>query len=1540
MRKLFMAILALAGASSMFEPVRVYANDGIVMETVPEKRVTRAARLKTADGSDPDTVWVGHVDDAAFTAGGKMTAGGYGPYHVGRGPAFHVRSGTPTTIGSNGTWSFDRFQAGETDSLFGWWPIRRRYASTGGLTLDDTQRPWWCLDYGNQANYAINQGAPKRTFGVVGVWHRDRGNTVVYTAADTLASYFSSLKNANPAVAGNDPSNLRSINVQPVQWSPTELGGAGSTASAWMGVRSHGDLSHVDDTANGGTGNPFNSALFNYQGNNGDNQVGSTTANGTDHNFPGYGSQMDQMLYRDVNLAEGDGLTISFNFSTNMSTSKITATQRQIGWFDKDPISPAQTGAFGSPTLDGNFISSSAQTGPVDSFMVYIGAPVNDANVTFSAPLIVNGSPVTTVYDPKRRWFSEVIRCVEGGGSLYKELMSVAGVNAAQGVSINVGSLYPTVLQAIKDANGAGSGGPVRIVFRVKTNRGFDDENGASTTTGPFSSGTRGAAIVDNVVVNGWAASNGDFEATNSINNDTSVLATAAWKSTGKPPAVYWHVHSVLPGQGLVFNDPCGGLDNPNRQCNMYGKVILPGDHDNSEKNGGAFGGNTQDRQKWIVSPTINLTTTGNGPGNYNAMGIDDEIARVTGDYNILFSIYNAGFVNATTQTGNFFSYGWQSFPARQANGNVKWGESKASPSIFFYGVRACFEGLGLAAKANGLIGTINAANTPDSIKIYMQQLSRCFTFGAITEATCSPTIGDNVGTYWDNVSMGFIDGAAPPAISISIWDLLNDAFPMNSTVALTGEAFDTTGAQIRVGINRAGQTGNTSRPVVSGDSVLLTVSGSSHRVDMLFRIKPGPGNYVSTGRMSSGIARTPQGKVRALPGDGSFFGTYMSRNGYFGSGTPGGGDPAGGPGHTTIASGDGQVTWDHHKWNSARCDTAENNLFPTSVQSGGLAAGLYAGMYHEGSPTGNAGAPDVDNLRFSNSGHAAGFNPPRGRCFMSPNPAGPVNSTNIVCVNPGDALPAATPAYDPGTSTSTFEYKKIIPDGLLTPGSHVQYFFRRSDVNITSAFDLAPDTMQIFQASEGNTDGHRWQQFGVLPDRWKDGLWAINERDAPSPACMLFIDWEDRRGDELFWVGFADSIGATVGSRNGSGHPQGRFGAHNGWSARGDQDNSVLIGTDPTIAVYAHGGQPGTIWDMYGVKASESSTTGSSFGSRSAAAPTGLMAGKQDRRGPTGDMLRQFYRILFAVTGDLNQGNIGPYVDKGDNDVGLLQDFANDANPGTATPRAVWFMGRGFVEGQILGGVAGHPTFPPTFFGAGLASGDYRAFAANTNDIPDLIPNPAAGVVTNGSIYGVLSSCVIQNDVLTTQGTFGAIMASKYEDSSTNPNPKIASIYAPATAGGTHPHVSLVDGFRIQSLGSRNSLQSLGAIDYFAQVITNLFGGLNCLLSGGAPVGVGDNPNNALVNFLALRSENPFRSGAAKITFGITRKERVELKVYDVTGRLVRTLANREFDAGSHDLFWDGSNDDGQLVSRGVYFYQLRTPTFVSQKKLAVLKN
>jgi hypothetical protein len=316
--------------------------------------------------------------------------------------------------------------------------------------------------------------------------------------------------------------------------------------------------------------------------------------------------------------------------------------------------------------------------------------------------------------------------------------------------------------------------------------------------------------------------------------------------------------------------------------------------------------------------------------------------------------------------------------------------------------------------------------------------------------------------------------------------------------------------------------------------------------------------------------------------------------------------------------------------------------------------------------------------------------------------------------------------------------------------------------------------------------------------------------------------------------------------------------------------------------------------------------------------------------------MLRQYYRALFATTGDLSAGNLGPYSDKGDNDVGLLQDFATGVF-GTSKPRAVWFQGSNFLSGQITGGVVGHPTFPTTFFGAGLVSDDYRTFAGNTNDIVDLTPQPPLP----NELYSVASTCVTSNDVLSTAGTFGATMMARYANGTTGANPKIASIYAPSTYPTTTDHeaMTLVDGWRISSLGTWQTLTSTGRIQYFYGVLTSLFASLNCGLAQCVCDAV-ESPNNPLPYALALRSQNPMIDGPARITFSISRREKVEVRLYDAAGRQVRTLANREFAAGEHDLYWDGLDDAGRPVPRGVYFYQMRTPTFVSQKKLAVLRH
>ncbi|MCK5596760.1 MAG: T9SS type A sorting domain-containing protein, partial [Candidatus Eisenbacteria sp.] len=66
----------------------------------------------------------------------------------------------------------------------------------------------------------------------------------------------------------------------------------------------------------------------------------------------------------------------------------------------------------------------------------------------------------------------------------------------------------------------------------------------------------------------------------------------------------------------------------------------------------------------------------------------------------------------------------------------------------------------------------------------------------------------------------------------------------------------------------------------------------------------------------------------------------------------------------------------------------------------------------------------------------------------------------------------------------------------------------------------------------------------------------------------------------------------------------------------------------------------------------------------------------------------------------------------------------------------------------------------------------------------------------------------------------------------------------------------------------------------------------------------------------------------------------RVDLAVYDLSGRLVRTLVAAELlDAGRQTAPWNGRDDDDQAVASGVYFYRLEVGGEVLTKRMVLLK-
>jgi len=82
----------------------------------------------------------------------------------------------------------------------------------------------------------------------------------------------------------------------------------------------------------------------------------------------------------------------------------------------------------------------------------------------------------------------------------------------------------------------------------------------------------------------------------------------------------------------------------------------------------------------------------------------------------------------------------------------------------------------------------------------------------------------------------------------------------------------------------------------------------------------------------------------------------------------------------------------------------------------------------------------------------------------------------------------------------------------------------------------------------------------------------------------------------------------------------------------------------------------------------------------------------------------------------------------------------------------------------------------------------------------------------------------------------------------------------------------------------------------------------------------------------------NPFRD-RTQISYALPAAGNISLRVYDVTGRTVRTLQSGFQKAGSYSVTWDSKDSRGRQVARGVYFYRLDTPGFRSVKKAVVAR-
>lgn len=82
----------------------------------------------------------------------------------------------------------------------------------------------------------------------------------------------------------------------------------------------------------------------------------------------------------------------------------------------------------------------------------------------------------------------------------------------------------------------------------------------------------------------------------------------------------------------------------------------------------------------------------------------------------------------------------------------------------------------------------------------------------------------------------------------------------------------------------------------------------------------------------------------------------------------------------------------------------------------------------------------------------------------------------------------------------------------------------------------------------------------------------------------------------------------------------------------------------------------------------------------------------------------------------------------------------------------------------------------------------------------------------------------------------------------------------------------------------------------------------------------------------------NPF-SNSTTISFTLSQSQKVSIRIYDVSGKLIKTIANEQMEAGSHQLVWNASGENGTAVAKGMYYLKFNAGNYAETKKLSIIK-
>lgn len=82
----------------------------------------------------------------------------------------------------------------------------------------------------------------------------------------------------------------------------------------------------------------------------------------------------------------------------------------------------------------------------------------------------------------------------------------------------------------------------------------------------------------------------------------------------------------------------------------------------------------------------------------------------------------------------------------------------------------------------------------------------------------------------------------------------------------------------------------------------------------------------------------------------------------------------------------------------------------------------------------------------------------------------------------------------------------------------------------------------------------------------------------------------------------------------------------------------------------------------------------------------------------------------------------------------------------------------------------------------------------------------------------------------------------------------------------------------------------------------------------------------------------NPFNP-TTKLRYGLPKDSDVRIIIYDINGRIVKSLVDNSQQAGWYNILWNGTNNLGQAVGSGMYIARMQAGSFTDVKKMLYLK-